>query len=54
MGSMAGSTGYLLTGRALLRIADKVVAHTDDETFSTTVHFGTLTNDELATHIDSG
>ena len=45
--SMAGSTGYLLTGHALLRIADGVIAHTDSETATTSVHFGTPTDDEL-------
>lgn len=52
--SMAGSTGYLLTGHAPLRIADGVIAHTDSETASTTVHFGTPTADEVAAYVGSG
>lgn len=52
--SMAGSTGHLLTGHALLRISDGVITYTDSETASTTVHFGTPTDDELAAYIDSG
>ena len=52
--SMAGSSGHLLTGHALLRITEGVIAHTDSETASTTVHFGTPTDDELTAYIDSG
>ena len=44
---MAGTTGYLLRGHALLRISDGLIAHTDTETVGTTVHFGTPTDDEL-------
>ena len=51
--SMAGTTGYLLTGHALFRISDGVIAHTDSETASTTVHFGTPTDDELAAYSGS-
>ena len=52
--SMAGSTSYLLTGHALLRISDGVITHTVSETASTTVHFGTPTDGELAAYVDSG
>ncbi|MAS05347.1 MAG: septum formation inhibitor Maf [Ahrensia sp.] len=52
--AMAGSTGHLLTGHALLRITDGVIAHTDSETASTTMHFGTPTYDELIAYVDSG
>lgn len=52
--SMAGSAGYLLTGHALIRISDGVITHTDSETASTTVNFGTPTDDELAAYIASG
>ncbi len=45
--AMAGSAGHLLTGHALLRIAGGVITHTDGETGSTTVHFGTPTDAEL-------
>ncbi|WP_425003625.1 Maf family protein [Mycolicibacterium sp. S3B2] len=52
--SMAGTTGYLLTGHALLRISNGVITHTDSETASTTVHFGTPADDELAAYVASG
>lgn len=52
--SMAGTTGYLLTGHALLRITQGVITHTDGETANTTVHFGTPTDDELTAYIGSG
>lgn len=51
---MAGSSGHLLTGHALLRITDGVITHTDSETASTTVHFGAPTEDELTAYVDSG
>ena len=51
---MAGTTGYLLTGHALFRISDGVIAHTDSETASTTVHFGTPADEELTAYLDSG
>ncbi|GJF14896.1 Maf-like protein [Mycolicibacterium cyprinidarum] len=52
--SMAGSTGYLLTGHALLRISGGVITHTDSETGSTTVHFGSPAKQELNAYVDSG
>ncbi|MGB0964215.1 MAG: Maf family protein, partial [Mycobacterium sp.] len=52
--SMAGSVGQLLTGHTLLRISAGAVTHTDVQTGSTTVHFGTPTQDELAAYIRSG
>lgn len=52
--SMAGTTGYLLTGHALLRIANGVITHTDSETASTTVHFGTPAKDDLTAYVASG
>lgn len=52
--SMAGSTGHLLTGHALLRIADGVIAHTEGETGSTTVHFGEPEASELAAYLRTG
>ncbi len=52
--SMAGSVGHLLTGHALLRISAGTVRHTDVQTGSTTVHFGTPTEEELAAYVDSG
>lgn len=52
--SMAGTTGYLLTGHALLRLSIGVITHTDSETASTTVHFGTPNDDELTAYVDRG
>ncbi|WP_418602670.1 Maf family protein [Mycolicibacterium sp. SCSIO 43805] len=52
--SMAGTTGYLLTGHALLRISNGVITHTESETATTTVYFGTPTDDELRAYVDSG
>ena len=52
--SMAGSVGHLLTGHALLHISAGAIDHTDLETGNTAVHFGTPTEDELATYVDSG
>lgn len=52
--SMAGSTGHLLTGHALLRIADGVISHTEGDTGSTTVHFGEPTPVELDRYVASG
>lgn len=51
--SMAGATGHLLTGHALLRIADGVISDTRGETGSTTVHFGTPSATELLAYTDS-
>lgn len=51
---MAGSTGHLLTGHALLRISAGVIAHTDSETGSTTIHFGRPSEAELDAYIGSG
>ncbi|MBX7435253.1 Maf-like protein [Mycobacterium sp. Y57] len=52
--SLVGSTGYLLTGHVLLRITEGVTTHTDSETASTTVHFGTPTETELSAYIETG
>ena len=52
--SMAGTTGYLLTGHALLRINDGIIVHTDSDTASTTVHFGTPDDVELNAYVNSG
>ena len=52
--AMAGTTGYLLTGHAMLRITEGVITHTDSETGSTTVHFGTPTDEELTAYVNSG
>ena len=52
--AMAGTSGHLLTGHAMLRISSGVITHTDTETASTTVHFATPTDDELASYIAGG
>lgn len=52
--SMAGCSGYLLTGHALLSISAGVISHTGSETGSTTVHFGQPSEDEMAAYVDSG
>ncbi|HEX2212400.1 MAG TPA: Maf family protein, partial [Mycobacterium sp.] len=52
--SMAGTSGHLLTGHALLRISDGVITHTGSDTRSTTVHFADPTEDELTAYLDSG
>ncbi|HEY9263980.1 MAG TPA: nucleoside triphosphate pyrophosphatase [Mycobacterium sp.] len=52
--AMAGTTGHLLTGHAMLRISSGVITHADSETASTTVHFGTPTESELTSYIASG
>jgi septum formation protein len=52
--SMAGTTGFLLTGHAMLRIASGVITRTAGETGSTTVHFGTPSAEELRAYADSG
>jgi len=52
--SMAGSTGYLLTGHTLLRIAGGVITHTEGETGSTAIYFGRPSERELSAYLDSG
>lgn len=51
---MAGSVGHLLTGHALLRIANGVITHTQGETGNTSVHFGTPPPVELNAYLESG
>lgn len=52
--SMAGSSGHLLTGHALLRLTAGVITHTEGETGSTTVHFGKPSEAELGRYVASG
>ncbi|MDG4664222.1 nucleoside triphosphate pyrophosphatase [Mycobacterium sp. 236(2023)] len=52
--SMAGSTGHLLTGHALLRLTAGVITHTEGDTGSTTIHFGHPSADELSRYVGSG
>lgn len=51
--SMAGSTGHLLTGHALLRLTAGVITHTEGDTGSTTVHFGRPSEVDLHRYVDS-
>ena len=51
--SMAGSSGHLLTGHALLRLTAGVITHTEGDTGSTTVHFGKPSEEDLARYIKS-
>lgn len=51
--SMAGSSGHLLTGHALLRLTAGVITHTEGDTGSTTVHFGDPSPEDLARYVKS-
>ncbi len=51
--SMAGSSGHLLTGHALLRLTAGVITHTEGDTGSTTVHFGKPSEEDLTRYIKS-
>ena len=52
--AMAGRSGELLTGHAVLRLHDdEVVAEADDHS-GTVVHFGIPTDEELEAYLDSG
>lgn len=51
--SMAGSSGHLLTGHALLRLTDGVISHTEGETRSTRVIFGRPSPSELAAYLQT-
>lgn len=52
--TMAGSSGELLTGHALIRLRDSMITHRTVETAVTTVHFGVPTDDDLETYLASG
>ncbi len=51
--SMAGSSGHLLTGHALLRLTAGVITHTEGDTGSTTVHFGEPSEEDLTRYVKS-
>lgn len=51
--SMAGSSGHLLTGHALLRLTAGVITHTEGDTGNTTVHFGKPSQEDLTRYIKS-
>jgi septum formation protein len=52
--SMSGRTGELHTGHAVLRVRDGVTVHREVECASTTVYFGTPSEDELVAYVGSG
>lgn len=52
--SMAGRSGQLYTGHALIRLQDNSITHRDSESTVTTVHFGTPSADDLAAYLATG
>lgn len=52
--SMAGATGQLLTGHAVVRVSAGATTHAEAQTGNTTVHFGRPSDDELAAYIARG
>lgn len=52
--SMAGGTGELLTGHALLRLADNEITATAVGTETTTIHWGKPTDAELDAYLATG
>lgn len=52
--SMRGRAGHLHTGHCVIRVRDGVVVNREVECDSTTVHFGTPTEDELAAYLATG
>jgi septum formation protein len=52
--SMAGRSGQLYTGHALLRLQDGNITERHIESAFTTVHFAIPEGDELTAYIDSG
>jgi septum formation protein len=51
---MAGGTGELLTGHAVLRVRDGAVAAVATGTVSTTIRFGKPSAEELAAYVSTG
>jgi len=51
---MAGNTGDLLTGHAVLRLRGGEITDTASGTQRTTVHFGQITEDELERYLSTG
>lgn len=52
--SMRGRPGILYSGHCVIRVRDGAVTHREIETGTTTVNFGTPTDDELTAYLDSG
>jgi septum formation protein len=51
---MAGGTGELLTGHAVLRVRDGAVTAVATGTVSTTIRFGKPSSEELAAYVSTG
>ncbi len=52
--AMAGRVGQLYTGHAVWSVRDGAVTHRENESASTTVHFGNPTAQDLDAYLDSG
>lgn len=52
--SMRGRPGTLYSGHCVIRVRDGAVTHRDVESGSTTVNFGSPTDDELTAYLASG
>ena len=52
--SMAGSAGHLYTGHCVIRLLDNDIVHSDAETSTTTVYFGTPSPDDLEAYLAFG
>ena len=52
--SMAGRSGELLTGHSVLRLRNGAISGREDETASTTVHFGSPDPNDLTAYITGG
>jgi septum formation protein len=52
--SMAGRAGQLYTGHGIVRLRDREIIHSDTETSTTTVRFGTPSPDDLEAYLASG
>jgi septum formation protein len=52
--SMAGRAGQLYTGHGIIRLLDREIIHSDTETSTTTVRFGTPSPDDLEAYLASG
>ncbi|MDQ4092829.1 MAG: Maf-like protein [Actinomycetota bacterium] len=52
--AMAGGTGELLTGHAVVRLDQGAVTATASDAQTTVVRFGTLSVDEISAYVDTG
>jgi septum formation protein len=51
---MAGRSGQLHTGHCVIRLSDNEIVHTESQTSTTTVHFGTPESDDLDAYLAVG